>query len=393
MGYGKVAPAPVRCCAWAAPRANINNPAAKKIFFTNRSLAGFTPRLILYCNCYWRLNRTRFVPGKPENSRFGPIPPLFSQSLVCQHFDVHAAYHGPRLEALLLAGGGVVPVGERNTARALVDPAADGLEESIPVGRVFGQGGGPYLPVELGVGSAVVERQPVAVQVLEIEGDLGLAHTRREEAEPEDLVPYQVVLLAPGAGLVEGEPVMVCHPTNQRPVAGDPCVSVPCHRLPFFCHLTRQVLVLVGEGSIPCAAGHLGKSGEALDGLDGEIGIVRKMTGEVVGGELVGRVQTLVFQILRPFLELWPVLPCEVPVAQFVLHGGNKDEQVSALLDGHLVVLGAFAAAIHLAVGQRIGAEVVRRKGPLPAWEGCVLHDRLELCFKERGIEEEEKGS
>ena len=69
----------------------------------------------------------------------------------------------------------------------------------------------------------------------------------------------------------------------------------------------------------------------------------------------------------------------------------GKDEQIAALLHGHLVVFGAFAAAVDLAIGERIGAQIVRRKRPLPARQRGVLHHRLELRLQQRGIEEEEE--
>ena len=89
---------------------------------------------------------------------------------------------------------------------------------------------------------------------------------------------------------------------------------------------------------------------------------MRQVAGEVVGGKLVGGVEALVAQVVGPFGELRPVLAGEVPVAQFALHGGDQDEQVAALFDRHLVFFGALAAAVDLAVGQRIGAQIVRAR-------------------------------
>ena len=45
--------------------------------------------------------------------------------------------------------------------------------------------------------------------------------------------------------------------------------------------------------------------------------------------------------------------------------------------DGHLVFLGAFAAAVDLAVGNRIGAQVVWGEGPFPARQGGIFEHRL----------------
>ena len=60
---------------------------------------------------------------------------------------------------------GVVPVGEGDAGGGLVGPAIDGVDEGVELRWVFGQGGGPELPVELGVGLAAVEREAVAVDL------------------------------------------------------------------------------------------------------------------------------------------------------------------------------------------------------------------------------------
>ena len=71
--------------------------------------------------------------------------------------------------------------------------------------------------------------------------------------------------------------------------------------------------------------------------------------------------------------------------------GGDEDEHVAALLDGHLVFFGLLAAAVDLAVGERVLAEIVRGEGELPAGERGVFEDREELGFQQLGVEEEEE--
>ena len=97
-------------------------------------------------------------------------------------------------------------------------------------------------------------------------------------------------------------------------------------------------------------------------------------------------------EVLGPPGELGPAPAGEVPIAEFLLHGGDEDEKVAAFFDGHLVFFGALAAAVDLTIGERVGAEVVGGEGPLPAREGGVFEDGFELGFEERGIEEEEEG-
>ncbi len=98
-----------------------------------------------------------------------------------------------------------------------------------------------------------------------------------------------------------------------------------------------------------------------------QVDVVREVPGEVVGAKLVFRIKSLVLEILRPLLQLRPIKPGEVGVAFHLRDGRHQDQQVAAFLDGHLVVLAAFAAAIDLAVGLRVSAEVVRREGKRPA--------------------------
>ena len=70
---------------------------------------------------------------------------------VGEHLDEHAADHRPRLEALLLAGHGVVPVGQRDAAGRFVGELPGRSDELVEIGAVVGERGGPEDPVELGV--------------------------------------------------------------------------------------------------------------------------------------------------------------------------------------------------------------------------------------------------
>ena len=98
-----------------------------------------------------------------------------------------------------------------------------------------------------------------------------------------------------------------------------------------------------------------------------------QVTGEVVGAQLILGVETLGLEIVGPLVQDRPVLAGEVRVALGLGQGRQEDEHVAGFLDRHLVFLGPLAAAVDLAVGQRIGAEIVRGEGPLPARRGCVV--------------------
>ena len=62
---------------------------------------------------------------------------------------------------------------------------------------------------------------------------------------------------------------------------------------------------------------------------------------------------------------------------------GRDDEHVARLLDRHLVLLGLLAAAVDLAVGLRIRAQVVRGEGELPPRRGGVVEHR-----RDRGLQQ-----
>src|SRR5579863_5704333 len=136
------------------------------------------PMSIVNGQCYGRLNEGAWRAF--NSSRLSVITPFGSQIFVRQSLDVDPSDHRPRLETLLLSGFGVVPVGQRNPSGTFIDPAADRIEKGIPVLRLVCQSGLPDLPVQLGVVPAVIEGQAEVVDVLEVEGDLGLPDLGRE---------------------------------------------------------------------------------------------------------------------------------------------------------------------------------------------------------------------
>ena len=84
-----------------------------------------------------------------------------------------------------------------------------------------------------------------------------------------------------------------------------------------------------------------------------------EMAGEVIGAELVGWVETLLQQVIRPGGQHFPMLGRIVGVA---LHHGDRRGQhqhVATLLHRHITIVG-------LAVRDRIGAHVMCWEGLLP---------------------------
>ena len=185
----------------------------------------------------------------------------------------------------------------------------------------------------------------------------------RKKVQVEDAVPNQIVFLARGAGLVEGEAEMVAVIGFLHPALGE---------------LAGELEILIGFG---LSAAHLAQSGEcaeAADGLRAEVDVVRQVAGEIVGAKLVLRIETFRLEIFSPLLELLPVESGEIGVAFHLRDDGHEDEQIAALLHRHLVFLIALAAAIDLAVRLGIRAEVVRREWELPAVARRVIHERHE---------------
>src|SRR6185437_6785723 len=111
----------------------------------------------------------------------------------------------------------------------------------------------------------------------------------------------------------------------------------------------------------------VGISCQACDGLDGEVRVVGYMACEVIGGELIFGVEAVCLKVLGPLRELRPETFRESGVAFGSGDGIGQNEEVAALLDGHLVLFGLLSAAVFLTIGQRVLAEIVRGEGKLPA--------------------------
>ncbi len=115
--------------------------------------------------------------------------------------------------------------------------------------------------------------------------------------------------------------------------------------------------------------------------------------GEVVGAELVLGIHALLAEVLGPLGEQRPVLLGEVGVPFGLGDGGGQDDHVAALLHRHLVLLGPLAAAVDLAVGQRILADVVRREGQAPARQAGVLEDERQHALGQRRVQQQKNGA
>ncbi len=136
--------------------------------------------------------------------------------------------------------------------------------------------------------------------------------------------------------------------------------------------------------------GKIGVCGEGVDGFDGEIGVVCDVSGEIVGGQLIFWIESMLLEVEGPLGELRPEALCQVGVAFGASERIYENDEVAGFFDGHLIFFGLLSAAVVLAVCQGVLAEVVRREGEVPtAGHGRIFEHGKHLRFKETGIEEE----
>ena len=115
-----------------------------------------------------------------------------------------------------------------------------------------------------------------------------------------------------------------------------------------------------------------------------------QVAGEVVGAELILGVEPLLFEVVGPGLELGPIGRGEVGVPLDLGDGAEDQEDIAGLLHRHLVDLGPLAAAVNLAVGDRIGPQVVRGEREFPSARGRVVQDRGQRRLGQGRAEQEE---
>ena len=100
-------------------------------------------------------------------------------------------------------------------------------------------------------------------------------------------------------------------------------------------------------------------------------------------------IEALLVQVLGPLGQLRPVARGVIGVAFHARQRRQQDQHIAALFHRHLVLFGALAAAIDLAVGLRIRAQIVRREGEAPAIHARVIHHGLELRLQQARAEEQ----
>ena len=156
--------------------------------------------------------------------------------------------------------------------------------------------------------------------------------------------------------------------------------------LPLLSHLLGAVHVALGHIVESLHACHLGIAGYTHDSLDGEVGIVSPVSGEVIRAELVRRVLSVVRQIVGPGGDDAPVFVYIAGVAVYLAQLGSQRQHVAGLLQGHV-------ATIDLSVGNGVCAQVVGSKGLGPAAREGVVEDRGHHGLLQFGVVHQEQGS
>ncbi len=117
--------------------------------------------------------------------------------------------------------------------------------------------------------------------------------------------------------------------------------------------------------------------------------------GEIVRAELVAGVVSGLHEVVGPLGQQGPVLAGIAGIALGLGERPHEDQHVAAFLDRHLGLddvqgLVLVPVAIGLAVGERIGAEIVRGEGIRPIRTGAIGEVGIQHGADQRGVEGEE---
>jgi hypothetical protein len=113
-----------------------------------------------------------------------------------------------------------VPIRHRGAVGCFVKKLDDRGDQGLKIILLAGDGGRPDNPVELGVFAAVVQRQTVGILNRAVVGHFLLGHGGGENIQIQQPVPDEIVLLAPGAGFVKGQAIVVAVIGHLHPLFG-----------------------------------------------------------------------------------------------------------------------------------------------------------------------------
>ena len=267
----------------------------------------------------------------------------------------------------MLSAASHVPIAQRDTVACFVGEPVGRICDGREVALIIRQSRGPNQPIELGVFGAIVERHSKWLLHRFVERQLLPRHFRRKEFVAQQLIPHQVIFLAPCAGFIERQPIVIAVAGHLRPLRG----KIFREAAVFFC--LRIFAHCLGQPGIAL---------QADNGFDREIGVVGQVSGEVVRAELIFGIEALLSQICGPAGQLRPIWLREIRIALHLGKRGHQDQHIAALFHRHLAVFIQLPASVYLAVCQRILTQVMRGIGPRPSTGAGIIQHGTQLRFQ-----------
>ncbi len=108
------------------------------------------------------------------------LEPLLCDLVIREGLYEDTTHDRPRLESDFFSILCVVPIGQWDARWCFVHPFPNGRHQSAELVGTIRQGGRPQFPVQLGVVGSVIQRQPILIQMPQVEGQLRLSNSRRE---------------------------------------------------------------------------------------------------------------------------------------------------------------------------------------------------------------------
>src|SRR4051812_32123431 len=142
----------------------------------------------------------------------------FPDFRIRQHLDKDSSHHRARLKAArLFRRLRVVPVRQWNARGRFL---SESVRRSKYIGKHrtrTGQASCPGEPIDFGVVGPVIERKTVTIRVRFVKRKLAISNRFWEKVQTKQLIPDQVVFLAPGTPLIERKPEMITFKAHLLP--------------------------------------------------------------------------------------------------------------------------------------------------------------------------------
>ena len=211
------------------------------------------------------------------------------------------------------------------------------------------------------------------MHLLQIDLLLRSAHRLVKQSQPQQPVPHDVIFQAPGIGSVKGQAV-------------SRTVRTPGVLHPFCRHLLRGIGVFLFPEQLTVSA-------QRGDRLQAQVAVVRQVSREIIGAELVAGIVAVFDQVIRPFCQQIAVFLGKGTVSvrpDGCRHGQNR---VAALLHRHLMFFidHMLLHAVDLPVAERILSAVMRGVGQLPLRRTRIGEQRAHHALDQLRIQAQEK--